>query len=140
MPRTYLPVTLRASVIARAEGRCEYCLIHQDDTLFSHHIDHFIPLKHGGQSVSENLVLSCPECNRYKGSDLSAIDPVRKAITPLFNPRVQVWVVHFTLEKFRIVGKTPEGRATVQLLRLNAAERLVQRQLLIRVGRYQVPG
>ncbi|MDH3329843.1 MAG: HNH endonuclease [Desulfobulbaceae bacterium] len=91
MPRTYLSVALRASVIARAEGRCEYCLIHQDDTLFSHHIDHFIPLKHGGQSVSENLVLSCPECYRYKGSDLSAIDPVHEAITPFFNPRVQVW-------------------------------------------------
>jgi len=49
-------------------------------------------------------------------------------------------VVHFTLEKFRIVGKTPEARATAQLLRLNAAERLAQRQLLIRVGRYQAPG
>ena len=139
MPRTYLPVTLRESVIVRAEGRCEYCLIHQDDTLFSHHIDHFIPLKHGGLSVSENLVLACPECNRRKGSDLSAIDPVHEAITPLFNPRVQIWTAHFALEEFTIVGKTAEGRATVQLLRLNAAERLVQRQLLIQLGRYQAP-
>lgn len=70
--RAYIPVTLRESVVARAGRRCEYCLIHQDDTPFSHHIDHFIPLKHGGQSVGENLVLACLECNQYKGSDLAA--------------------------------------------------------------------
>jgi hypothetical protein len=67
---------------------------------------------------------------------LTAIDPVNGAITPLFNPRSQAWQEHFALEGPRIVGLTAIGRATVALLRLNAPRRVMQRQLLMRVGRY----
>ena len=49
-------------------------------------------LKHGGQTVSANLALACLNCNRLKGSDLAAIDPVNGVIVPLFNPRTQSWV------------------------------------------------
>ena len=138
MSRIYISVELRQLVTRRAGERCEYCLLHQDDTAFSHQIDHFIPLKHGGQTVSENLVLACLECNRYKGSDLAAIDPVTEEITPLFSPRVQIWREHFTFQGVRIVGQTSTGRATVSLLRLNTRERIVQRQVLMRVGRYEL--
>lgn len=136
MSRVYISVELRQIVIERARGRCEYCLLHQDDTPFSHQIDHFIALKHGGQTVSENLVLACLECNRYKGSDLTAIDPLTDEITPLFNPRIQVWREHFMFQTVRIIGQTSTGRATASLLRFNTRERLVQRQVLMRVGRY----
>jgi 5-methylcytosine-specific restriction endonuclease McrA len=39
---TYLSETLRQQVIQRANGRCEYCLIHQDDSLYAHEVDHII--------------------------------------------------------------------------------------------------
>lgn len=43
-----LPAALRQSVVQRAQGRCEYCLIHEDHTLLAHHVDHVIARKHGG--------------------------------------------------------------------------------------------
>ncbi|HKX33078.1 MAG TPA: HNH endonuclease signature motif containing protein [Blastocatellia bacterium] len=55
MPRPYILTVLRRSVIERAGSRCEYCLIHHDDTPDTHQIDHIIAIKHGGQTVSENL-------------------------------------------------------------------------------------
>ena len=138
MSRIAIPAALRRLVTERAGGRCEYCLIHQDDTPFTHHVDHLTPLKHGGQTIESNLALACLECNRYKGSDLTAIDPADGAVVLLFNPRTQVWIEHFRLEGARIVGQTPAGRATVVLLRLNDPARLIRRQALIEAGHYAV--
>ncbi len=136
MSRVHVPTAIRRFVIERAEGRCEYCLLHQDDTPLAHHVDHLIPLKHGGQTVSNNLALACLDCNRHKGSDLSAIDPVTGAILPLFNARLHTWYEHFAFEGARIMGQTPIGRTTVVLLRLNDYPRILQRQVLIEAGRY----
>lgn len=136
MSRIHIPVALRRYVIDRAKGQCEYCLLHQDDVPFAHQVDHLIPLKHSGQTVSDNLALACLDCNRYKGSDLTAIDPLDGAISPLFNPRTQIWAEHFTLDGVRLVGQTPVGRATVALLRLNDRMRVLQRQVLMEAGRY----
>jgi hypothetical protein len=111
-------------------------LLHQDDTPFSHQIDHIVPLKHGGKTSSNNLALACLECNRYKGSDIAAIDPDSNVITSLFNPRLHTWEEHFVLEEARIMGQTSIGRATVILFRLNDYRRITQRQVLIAAGRY----
>ncbi|WP_435388825.1 HNH endonuclease [Laspinema olomoucense] len=83
-------------------------------------MDLIIAVKHGGQTISENLALSCLPCNRHKGSDLATCDPVSGEIVPLFNPRTQVCSEHFRLENAQIVGITPTGRATKFLLRFNA--------------------
>ena len=112
----------------------------QEDTPFSHQVDHLIPLKHSGQTVSVNLARVCLDCNRYKGSNLAAIDPVEGNIVPLFNPRMQTWNEHFVLDGVRIVGLTPTGRATISLLRLNDPARLLQRQALIEANRYPPQG
>ncbi len=136
MSRAHISAALRRTVTERAGERCEYCLLHQDDTPFTHHIDHLIPLKHGGQTTRNNLALACLDCNRHKGSDLSAIDPVDGTITLLFNPRLHVWQEHFAFEGARIVGQTSTGRATVALLRLNDRLRVLQRQVLMETGRY----
>lgn len=127
----WIPSSLRQLVIERARGRCEYCLIHQDASIYSHEVDHIIALKHGGQTIPENLALSCLPCNRHKGSDLATFDPQSNEIVPLFNPRRQVWSDHFQLDGLHIVGITPTGRATVFLLMLNSPTRLLNRQVLI---------
>ena len=136
MPSIYIPVAVRRRVRQRAQEQCEYCLLHQDDVPLSHHIDHILPRKHGGHTVSSNLALACLECNRGKGSDLSAIDPATGAITPLFNPRAHAWQEHFALEGAQIVGLTSVGRATAALLQFNEPRRITQRRVLIDVGRY----
>ncbi len=131
MRREHIPDGLRRMVIERAGSRCEYCLIHQDDVPFSHHVDHLVALKHGGRTESNNLALACLKCNRYKGSDLGAIDPGSGKVTALFNPRSQIWAEHFMHEGARIIGKTAVGRATITLLRLNDTTRLIERRVLI---------
>jgi HNH endonuclease len=136
MPSRYIRVALRRHVRERAEERCEYCLLHQDDVPMSHHIDHILLRKHGGQTVSTNLALACLDCNRWKGSDLSAIDPATGMATLLFNPRVQVWHEHFVLKGAQIIGLTAVGRATAALLRFNDPRRVLERRVLIGVGRY----
>jgi hypothetical protein len=123
-------------VVERASGCCEYCLIPQTVGAGLHHLDHLIALKHGGATVDENLALACIDCNQDKGSDLAAIDPVERVIVLLFNPRTQRWGDHFQLVGPRIVGRTPIGRATVALLRLNDDARLIDRQMLIEARRY----
>lgn len=136
MARTPIPSALRRLVIERAQGRCEYCLLHQDDAEAPHQIDHLIALKHEGQTVSENLALACQLCNRHKGSDLAAIDPSDGQVVQLFNPRMQSWGEHFQLSGASIAGLTPSGRATVKRLRLNDESRLIDRQTLMETGRY----
>ncbi len=127
----YIPASIRQLVSQRTAGICEYCLIHQDFSMYSHEIDHVVAIKHGGQSIEDNLVVACLPCNRHKGSDLTSIDPTTGLITPLFNPRIQVWSDHFELENACILGLTAIGRTTVFLLRMNEAARIQLRQSLI---------
>lgn len=131
-----IPAALRQLVADRAEGKCEYCLIHQDLSIYTHEVDHIIAVKHGGATTSENLALSCLTCNRHKGSDLATFDPLSREIVPLFNPRTQVWSDNFRLDGAQIVGITQTGRATVFLLKLNEQKRLQVRQVLMDQGLY----
>lgn len=139
MPRPHIPNALRRLVLERAQACCEYCLIPQTVGAGMHHIDHLIALKHGGATRDDNLALACIDCNLFKGSDLTAIDPVERAIVPLFNPRTQRWRDHLQLVGARIIGLTPIGRATVALLRLNDDARLIDRQMLMEVRCYPPP-
>ncbi|MGE0883396.1 MAG: HNH endonuclease [Blastocatellales bacterium] len=136
MPRTHIPDQLRRLVIERALGCCEFCLIHQDHTPEPHHIDHLLAIKHNGKTEAPNLALACARCNRFKGSDLAAIDPADGNPVLLFNPRTQVWQEHFAFEGVLIVGLTPSGRATVELLRMNDQSVLAHRRQLILKKQY----
>ena len=128
---SYISNQLRQLVTDRARGKCEYCLIHQDFSMYSHEVDHVTAVKHGGLSIEENLVLACLPCNRYKGSDLTSIDPITQQITVLFNPRLHEWDEHFQIDQGYILGKTTIGRTTIFLLKLNESKRLMIRQSLI---------
>jgi hypothetical protein len=133
---TYIPEILRRQVIERAEGYCEYCLIHQQASLYMHEVDHIIAEKHRGETVFENLCLACLECNRAKGSDFGSFDPETGEIILLYNPRQQVWDKHFRLDGARIIPLSPEGRVTVFMLKLNNEIRVRARQALLEAGKY----
>ena len=130
---------LRQLVSERARQCCEYCQVHQDDVPESHELDHIIARKHAGLTVEANLALACLPCNRAKGTDLTAFDPVTGVVVSLFNPRLQTWAEHFSLSEALVVGQTPTGRATVNLLRLNDPRRIKHRRALIKAGRYTLP-
>ena len=136
MTSTKIPADLNRLVNNRAQGKCEYCLLHQNFSIYTHEVDHIIAQKHDGQTTSDNLALSCLPCNRHKGSDLATFDPATGEITLLFNPRSQMWAEHFVLRNGRIEGITSTGRATAKLLMLNTPTRILERQLLIAQKHY----
>ena len=121
---------LRAQVAQRANHCCEYCLIHEDDAAFSHQVDHVVSRKHGGASSIENLAYACVLCNRYKGSDVASIDELTGEPIRLYDPRHSPWTKHFRLNSAIMEPLTPQGKATIQILRLNSAERVAERALL----------
>ena len=131
-----VPERIRRQVRERAQGRCEYCLIHEADMYYPHEADHVIAEKHGGATSLENLAWACFYCNRFKSSDLASVDPTTQKPVFLFNPRGQRWNRHFRLNGGRIEGITASGRATVALLHLNDAERVAYRLGLIDIGHY----
>lgn len=118
----------KALVRERAEYRCEYCQLPQDDSpLAALHIEHIVPRKHGGLDAHENLALACIDCNLHKGPNLTGIDPVSAEITPLFHPRTHRWEEHFEWEGIHVNGKTAIGRTTIRVLDMNAEDRLMLR-------------
>lgn len=133
---TYIPEALRRQVAERAQYRCEYCRVHQDDRLFAHEIDHVYAEKHAGQTVLENLSLACSECNRYKGSDLCSLDLETETIVSLFHPRRDRWAEHFRILDGILEPLTPNARVTARLLHFNDADAVDRRRLLIEGGRY----
>ena len=130
-----LPAALRRQVASRAGGRCEYCLLPADRSGFPHEVDHVVSRKHGGASEPYNLAYCCMICNRYKGSDIAARHRSGK-IVRLFDPRRDDWKSHFVLSGAVIEPLTEIGDVTASLLRMNTAERVVERQLLQALGRY----
>lgn len=136
---SYVSSSLRQAVTERAQHRCEYCLYPVAAGFLTFEIEHIIAEKHGGQTVSSNLALACPYCNRAKGSDLGSLDPLTRILTPFYNPRTQAWREHFALEGAMIVPLTPEGRVTVAILQFNQLDRVAERQRLLRVGLIKLP-
>ncbi len=57
-------------------------------------------------------------------------------LTPFFNPRRHRRAEHFQLDGAHIVPLTPEGRVTVAIFQFNHPDRLIERQRLIRAGKY----
>lgn len=127
MSETYISAELRRLVRARANAHCEYCGIAETDTWFGCEVDHIISEKHGGLTEPENLALACVTCNRAKGSDIASVTE-EGALVGLFHPRRDVWMEHFVREGQRIIGRSAVGQATVRLLKLNAPERLAERE------------
>jgi hypothetical protein len=126
----------RQLVRRRAEQRCEYCRIHEeDDPLLTFHIEHIIAQQHGGTDAPSNLALACHQDNLHKGPNLTGIDPVTKKLTRLFNPRRHKWSRHFRWDGPILVGRTPIGRTTVAVLGMNLPHRVTLREALITAGR-----
>lgn len=134
----YVPEKLREIVIQRAKNRCEYCLLPQFVKPAKFHIEHILPLKHGGKTDFENLALSCIACNLYKGSDVGSFDfETDGGLTGFFNPRKDVWSKHFLLNTdAEIIALTAEARVTVKILQFNDLDRIEERFILIEAGLY----
>jgi hypothetical protein len=137
-----VPGTVRALVLARAAGRCEYCRTR--GWLLT--LDHVVPravwksAARSGQPAPPchpddptNLVAACFACNLAKWKATTGHDPLTGRIERLFNPRQDTWEDHFAWaddDGIELVGTTPIGRATITRLRLNRDIYREQRKLL----------
>lgn len=79
----------------------------------------------------DNLAWACFSCNIAKGSDIASYDATSDQLASVFNPRKHKWDDHFELDGGYIIGKTPEGRITVRLLKMNRDELVAIREELI---------
>lgn len=129
---------LRKTVTDRANKLCEYCLMPLD---FSHdpfEVEHIIPIAQNGKTISSNLALACRGCNLFKSDKIEGFDAVSDETVRLFHPRKDAWSEHFGWAKdFTIViGLTPLGRVTVEVLKLNRQGLINQREMLHKFGKH----
>lgn len=123
-------------VAARAGYRCEYCHAPQAVSNSHFEVEHVQPISLGGGSDMQNLALSCPFCNVFKAVATHAVDPESAMLVALFHPRTHVWEEHFTidLQTMHVVGLTPNGRATVERLRMNRELAILARGYWAMIG------
>lgn len=95
-------------------------------------LDHVRARKHHGPTTVANMALSCLACNARKGPNAAGYDPLTDTLVPLFNPRADDWDEHFRWHGPQLIGRTPVGRATIDVLGINATNRIAHRRLLIR--------
>jgi len=85
----------RRNIFARDKNRCQYCGKRYPTSELS--LDHVIPRTMGGQSVWENIVCACTQCNVKKGGRTpheAAMTLVRKPSRPRHNPLVHIHLGH----------------------------------------------
>lgn len=111
---------LRTLVTERAKGLCEYCQTAQV-IVIEMEIDHIIPESADGETSADNLCLACAGCNNFKRDAQTGVDPTSRREVALFNPRTQTWHTHFQWDEqgIRLIGLTPNGRATINRLKIN---------------------
>ncbi len=73
---------------------------------------------------------------RLKGSDLGSIASETRQLTRFFNPRSDAWSDHFRLDAPQIATRSAIGEVTARILGFNSIERLVERAVLMNIGRY----
>ena len=125
---------LKETVRRRAGLRCEYCHLPEAIAELPFQFDHVVAVQHGGLATEDNLALACARCNRYKGPNLSGIDPESGELTRLFNPRSDVWTKHFVWNDASLGAYTAIGRTTIAVLRINHPDARNQRADLLKEG------
>lgn len=136
MSKRRIPNYLRARIAAQAQHRCGYCLTSETTVGMLMEIEHLIPEALGGVTEEENLWLACRPCNLRKSDHVAGRDPLTEAWSILFDPRRHLWPDHFrwTTAGDVIIGITPIGRTTVQVMSLNRPELVRARRLWVAAG------
>jgi len=134
----HIPRHLAREVRVRAAcDLCEYCLLPQDSQEATFHVDHVQPRSRGGDTSLGNLALACVTCSLRKAARHRARDFRTGKLVPLFNPRLDNWADHFAFTKrWRLTGRSPVGRATIEVLGMNRAAIIAIRRELVQLSRY----
>lgn len=134
----YIPVELQRQIRNHFADCCAYCRTAESLTVTSFEFEHIIPLSAKGETISENLCLACPSCNRYKASRQTALDPITQEEVKLFHPHQQLWTENFAWSEdaTEIIGLTPVGRATIYALKMNRPQLTRVRKMWVKLGEH----
>jgi hypothetical protein len=124
----------RKLVWLRANGCCEYCQLSQVHSVLPHEVDHIRAKQHRGPHTMENTCIACAHCTGAKGPNAAGFDSETDELVRLFNPRQDDWHEHFVWDGALLVGKTPVGRATIDVLNINDPICVDQREFLMQAG------
>ena len=132
MSKVYIPVAVQRALLELSQGYCEYCVAPSNFSTDYFHYEHIIPLILNGKSELDNLARSCGICNNNKRDKIEYFDPLTQQTVRLYNPRQDIWLDHFQWndDDLRLIGLTPIGRATINLLKLNRVNTVNLRKLL----------
>ncbi len=121
MARRKIPSHVQQQVRERADYLCEYCHKNEWYQHVTFQMQHVFPLSLGGEDSLDNLALACFICNNGLSNYLSGFDSTTGEIVPLFNPREQKWQEHFiwSSDGLFLLGLTPTGRATIEIIDIN---------------------
>lgn len=141
MPKIYIPIAIQRAILELSRDYCEYCVVPSNFSTDYFHYEHIIALALNGPTELGNIARSCGICNNNKRDKIEYIDPLTQETVRLFHPRQDVWTDHFQWSKddLYIVGITPIGRATIDLLKLNRPNALNLRKLLKLGGLHPPP-
>lgn len=133
-----IKLSIRRLVKKRAVNRCEYCQAREDCSPDPFSVEHIVPRSKGGESSLQNLCLSCQGCNNHKYTRISHTDDTTGQEVELYNPRQHRWADHFIWDSnpTKILARTPSGRATLSLLRLNRPGLIGLREALIAIAKH----
>ncbi|QYX31445.1 HNH endonuclease [Sphaerospermopsis torques-reginae] len=134
----YISVELQTKIRRCFGDCCAYCRTAEYLTVSTFEFEHIIPRSAGGETVFENLCLSCPSCNRYKATRQTAIDPNTQEEVKLFHPQQQRWIDHFTWNEdhTEIIGLTAVGRSTINALKMNRPQLTRVRKMWVKMGEH----
>jgi hypothetical protein len=134
----YISVELQRQIRDRFANCCAYCRTAEALTVTTFEFEHITPRSAGGESMLENLCLSCPSCNRYKAQRQTASDPLTEEMVSLFHPQLEIWIDHFAWNEdaTEIIGLTAIGRATILTLKMNRPQMIRVRQMWGKMGEH----
>jgi hypothetical protein len=134
----YVPAELRRRIRFHFRDRCAYCHTAESLTVAIFELEHIVPRSAGGDTVFENLCLSCPTCNRYKSDRRTVPSPDRELSVPLFHPHQEDWSDHFawSADSTELVGRTDTGKATISALKMNRPQLIRVRRMWVAMGEH----
>ena len=138
MSDKHIPAELRRLVAERARQCCEYCCTQEQYSADSFTVDHILPRSLSGPTTAENLALCCQGCNQHKATRIIAPEPITGSPSSFFHPRQHRWDDHFAWnEDFTLIlGLTPIGRVTIDMLHLNRPGLINLRRVLYAIGEH----
>lgn len=114
---------IEKALLTMSNDKCCYCECRVGEESKYMEVEHFLPKSHRPDLVVDwnNLLPSCKRCNGSKSNHNTETEPI-------IDPSAQNPKEHLLFRAFRLRPKTPLGEMTIDVLKLNHRERVVNKR------------